>query len=68
MKHARQTGKCIQGSNPISESKFPDYSLTGGQNTHFFPDHRFTYLQKEVRKMEPNRNVMYTYLLFHNAK
>ena len=53
--------KCISaslGCKRMGESKFPDYSLTFPwlvvKNTHFFTDPHFTYLQKEVQKMEPN--------------
>ena len=44
-----------QGSYPIRESKFPDYSLNRGQKHPLFPEPPFTYLQKEVKKIKPNQ-------------
>ena len=57
-----------QSSYPIRESKFPDFSLTGSQNTQFFPDQNFTYLQEEVKTMEPIRKVMHIILVISQSK
>jgi len=44
-----------QGSYPIRKSKFPDISLSGSQKHPIFPDPYFAYLQKEIKKVEPDR-------------